>query len=99
MAPQPEEPSSQPSASLANGIAMEWNQKLTILLDDESNQELISRKKKDRREFEQIAALASKMGLYSHMYAKVVVISKVPLPNYRCDLDDRHPLREHISGL
>ncbi|MED6168612.1 hypothetical protein PIB30_013107 [Stylosanthes scabra] len=73
---------------------MEWNQKLTILLADESKQELISREKKDRREFEQIAALASKLGLYSHMYAKVVVISKDPLPNYRRDLDDRRPLRE-----
>jgi len=30
----------------------------------------------------------------SHMYAKVVVVSKVPLPNYRYDLDDKRPLRE-----
>ena len=30
----------------------------------------------------------------SHMYAKVVVFSKVPLPNYRYDLDDRRPQRE-----
>lgn len=28
------------------------------------------------------------------MYAKVVVFSKVPLPNYRYDLDDRRPQRE-----
>ncbi|KAL1308653.1 hypothetical protein AAHE18_17G122600 [Arachis hypogaea] len=94
MPSQPEEASSRPSASLANDIAVEWKQKLITLLDDESKQELISREKKDRREFQQIAALASKMGLYSHVYAKVVVISKVPLPNYRPDLDDRRPLRE-----
>lgn len=28
------------------------------------------------------------------MYAKVLVISKVPLPNYRFDLDDKRPQRE-----
>ncbi|XLT28113.1 hypothetical protein HN873_022253, partial [Arachis hypogaea] len=64
MPSQPEEASSRPSASLANDIAVEWKQKLITLLDDESKQELISREKKDRREFQQIAALASKMGLY-----------------------------------
>ncbi|KAL2344743.1 hypothetical protein Fmac_006028 [Flemingia macrophylla] len=72
----------------------EWKQKLSMLLDDKSRQELISREKKDRRDFQQIEALASRMGLYSHMYAKVVVVSKVPLPNYRCDLDDKRRVRE-----
>ncbi|OIW15110.1 hypothetical protein TanjilG_08597 [Lupinus angustifolius] len=65
-----------------------------MLLNDKNKQELISREKKDRRNFQQLAALASRMGLYSHLYAKVVVFSKVPLPNYRYDLDDRRPLRE-----
>lgn len=32
--------------------------------------------------------------LGSHIYAKVAVFSKVPLPNYRFDLDDRRPQRE-----
>lgn len=32
--------------------------------------------------------------LGSHLYAKVAVFSKVPLPNYRFDLDDRRPQRE-----
>lgn len=32
----------------------------------------------------------------SHAYAKVVVFSKIPLPNYRFDLDDKRPLREVI---
>ncbi|KAL4289078.1 hypothetical protein HN51_056777 [Arachis hypogaea] len=72
----------------------EWMRKLTLLLNDKSKQELLSREKKDRRDFDQIALLASRMGLYSHMYAKVVVFSKVPLPNYRYDLDDRRPQRE-----
>lgn len=30
----------------------------------------------------------------SRQYAKVVVFSKSPLPNYRPDLDDKRPLRE-----
>ncbi|XP_071686344.1 DExH-box ATP-dependent RNA helicase DExH5, mitochondrial [Rutidosis leptorrhynchoides] len=34
------------------------------------------------------------MGLHSHLYTKVLVISKVPLPNYRFDLDDKRPQRE-----
>lgn len=30
----------------------------------------------------------------SHLYSKVAVFSKVPLPNYRFDLDDKRPQRE-----
>ncbi|KAJ4709838.1 putative ATP-dependent RNA helicase [Melia azedarach] len=87
------ETSVQPGASPSNNIE-DWRSKLTMLLRDKEKQELISREKKDRCDFEQISALASSMGLYSHLYAKVVVFSKVPLPNYRFDLDDRRPLRE-----
>ncbi|KAK6241891.1 Helicase [Theobroma cacao] len=72
----------------------EWKRKLAILLRNDEKQELVSREKKDRRDFEQIAALASRMGLYSHLYSKVAVFSKVPLPNYRFDLDDKCPQRE-----
>ncbi|KAK6134271.1 hypothetical protein DH2020_031985 [Rehmannia glutinosa] len=75
---------------------MAWKWKLNTLLCNGDKQELVSREKKDRRDFEQIAALASRMGLYSHLYTKVVVVSKVPLPNYRFDLDDKRPLREVI---
>ncbi|KAJ1380761.1 P-loop containing nucleoside triphosphate hydrolase [Sesbania bispinosa] len=82
------------SSGSPNDNIDEWKRKLAMLLNDKSKQELISREKKDRRDFEQIAVLASRMGLYSHMYAKVVVFSKVPLPNYRYDLDDRRPQRE-----
>ncbi|KAK7348858.1 hypothetical protein VNO80_23591 [Phaseolus coccineus] len=82
--------SSLPSALLSE----DWKQKLSMLLNDQTKQELISREKKDRRDFQRIEALASNMRLYSHMYAKVVVVSKVPLPNYRYDLDDKRPLRE-----
>ncbi|KAK2981983.1 hypothetical protein RJ640_007575 [Escallonia rubra] len=71
-----------------------WKRKLTTLLRQKDQEELLSREKKDRRDYEQIAALANRMGLYSQLYAKVVVVSKVPLPNYRFDLDDRRPQRE-----
>ncbi|XP_059308762.1 DExH-box ATP-dependent RNA helicase DExH5, mitochondrial isoform X1 [Lycium ferocissimum] len=73
-----------------------WKWKLTALLHNNDKQEVISREKKDRRDYEQIAALASKMGLYSKLYSKVVVVSKLPLPNYRFDLDDKRPQREVI---
>ncbi|XP_022862842.1 DExH-box ATP-dependent RNA helicase DExH5, mitochondrial-like isoform X2 [Olea europaea var. sylvestris] len=73
-----------------------WKWKLTTLLHNKDKQELVSRDKRDRRNYGQIAALASRMGLYSHLYTKVVVVSKVPLPNYRFDLDEKRPQREVI---
>ncbi|XP_022881945.1 DExH-box ATP-dependent RNA helicase DExH5, mitochondrial-like isoform X1 [Olea europaea var. sylvestris] len=73
-----------------------WKWKLTTLLDNKDKQELVSRDKRDRRNYDQISALASRMGLYSHLYTKVVVVSKVPLPNYRFDLDEKRPQREVI---
>lgn len=72
----------------------EWKWKLSMFLRNGNEQEIVSRDKKDRRDYEQMASLASKMGLYSRQYAKVVVFSKVPLPNYRPDLDDKRPQRE-----
>lgn len=72
----------------------EWKWKLSMLLRNECEQEVVSRERKDRRDYEQLAALADRMGLYSRQYAKVVVFSKVPLPNYRSDLDDKRPQRE-----
>ncbi|XP_010424847.1 PREDICTED: DExH-box ATP-dependent RNA helicase DExH5, mitochondrial isoform X2 [Camelina sativa] len=72
----------------------EWNRNLSMLLQDSVKQEVVSREKKDRRDFDKLAALATTLGLYSHAYAKVVVFSKIPLPNYRFDLDDKKPQRE-----
>ncbi|OVA04864.1 Helicase [Macleaya cordata] len=79
----------------------EWKWKLTMLIRNKDEQELVSREKKDRRDFEQLAALATRMGLYSRQYSRVVVFSKAPLPNYRSDLDDKRPQREVIipAGL
>lgn len=51
----------------------EWKRKLIMLLHSKDKQELISREKRDKRDFEQIASMASKMGLYR--YALVVYCS------------------------
>lgn len=45
----------------------DWKRKLTMLLRDKEKQELVSREKRDRRDFEKIAALASRMGLYRYL--------------------------------
>ncbi|MQM18183.1 hypothetical protein Taro_051172 [Colocasia esculenta] len=87
----------KPSSSVAN--IDEWRWKLSLLLRSTDEQEIVSRDKRDRRDYEQIAALAQRMGLYSQQYGKVVVTSKVPLPNYRPDLDDKRPQREVVIPL
>ncbi|KAJ6720057.1 ATP-DEPENDENT RNA HELICASE [Salix viminalis] len=85
------------SSSVAN--VDEWKWKLSLLLRSETDQEIVSRDRKDRRDFEQLSNLARRMGLYSELYGKVVVASKVPLPNYRSDLDDKRPQREVVIPL
>ncbi|KAG8647683.1 DExH-box ATP-dependent RNA helicase DExH3 [Manihot esculenta] len=85
------------ASSVAN--VDEWKWKLSLLLRNETDQEIVSRDRKDRRDYEQISNLATRMGLYSEMYGKVVVASKVPLPNYRPDLDDKRPQREVVIPL
>ncbi|XP_058213075.1 DExH-box ATP-dependent RNA helicase DExH3 [Rhododendron vialii] len=77
----------------------EWKWKLSLLLRSEKDQEIVSRDKRDRRDYEQISNLAKRMGLYCEIYGKVMVASKVPLPNYRPDLDDKRPQREVVIPL
>ncbi|XP_010279410.1 PREDICTED: DExH-box ATP-dependent RNA helicase DExH3 [Nelumbo nucifera] len=86
--------SSQKGSTLDN--IDEWKWKLTVLLRNKDEQELVSREKKDRRDFEHLSALATRMGLHCRQYEKVVVFSKVPLPNYRSDLDNKRPQREVV---
>ncbi|KAJ8754295.1 hypothetical protein K2173_002746 [Erythroxylum novogranatense] len=85
------------SSSVAN--IDEWKWKLSMLLRNETDQEIVSRDRRDRRDYEQISNLAKRMGLYSELYGKVVVASKIPLPNYRPDLDDKRPQREVVIPL
>ena len=42
----------------------EWRWKLTMLMRNKDDQEVVSREKKDRRDFEQLSTVASRMGLY-----------------------------------
>ncbi|KAJ8773077.1 hypothetical protein K2173_028254 [Erythroxylum novogranatense] len=72
----------------------DWKWKLTMLLRNNDEQEVVSREKKERRDFEHLSTLATRMGLHSRQYSRVVVFSKVPLPNYRPDLDEKRPQRE-----
>lgn len=44
----------------------EWRWKLTMLLRNKDKQEVVSREKKDRRDFDHLSALASRMGLYRY---------------------------------
>jgi hypothetical protein len=44
----------------------EWKWKLSMLLRNEKDQEIVSRDKRDRRDYEQIANLAKRMGLYRY---------------------------------
>lgn len=70
-----------------------WKWRLTQFLRDGKQQEMVSNDKKDRRDYDHIKSLVKQMGLHVQLYTKVLVISKVPLPNYRPDLDDRRPQR------
>lgn len=45
----------------------EWEWKLTMLLRNKDEQEVVSREKKDRRDFDQLSALATRMGLYRYI--------------------------------
>ncbi|KAF6137404.1 hypothetical protein GIB67_036441 [Kingdonia uniflora] len=90
----------QTGVSTINNVE-DWKWKLTMLLRNNNDKEVVSKEKKDRRDFLQLAALAARMGLYSRHYTRVIVFSKFPLPNYRSDLDDKRPQREVFidSGL
>lgn len=52
----------QASSSVCN--IDEWKWKLSLLLRSEKDQEIVSRDKRDRRDYEQISNLAKRMGLY-----------------------------------
>ncbi|OVA07164.1 Helicase [Macleaya cordata] len=55
-------------------------------------QELIIKKNYGREGQEILSDMAYQLGLYFHAYNKgrTLVVSKVPLPNYRADLDEHH---------
>ncbi|KAK4480869.1 hypothetical protein RD792_011721 [Penstemon davidsonii] len=55
-------------------------------------QEMVIRRNYSRDDQQILADMAYQLGLYFHAYnkGKALVVSKVPLPNYRADLDERH---------
>ncbi|KAL3685906.1 hypothetical protein R1sor_003928 [Riccia sorocarpa] len=67
-----------------------WRRRLRRLVAGDQ-QELISKDKRDRREFSHLAPLLKSLGLHGQIYAKTIVISKLPLPYYRPDLDEKRP--------
>lgn len=55
-------------------------------------QEMIIKRNYSRGDQESLSNMAYQLGLYFHAYnkGKTLVVSKVPLANYRADLDERH---------
>ncbi|KAI9153106.1 hypothetical protein LWI28_006003 [Acer negundo] len=55
-------------------------------------QEMIIRRNFSRSDQQTLSDMAYELGLYFHEYdkGKALVVSKVPLPMYRADLDERH---------
>lgn len=52
----------------------EWKWKLTMLLRNKEEQEVSSVERKDRRDFEQLSALATRMGLHRYLVIMVLVV-------------------------
>ncbi|KAJ1694012.1 hypothetical protein LUZ63_010710 [Rhynchospora breviuscula] len=69
----------------------EWFNKIKQLKEG-SQLELVVKRNFGRDGQNILANMAHKQGLYFHAYnkGKALVFSKVPLPDYRADLDDRH---------
>ncbi|KAL1566113.1 RNA helicase [Salvia divinorum] len=57
-----------------------------------NEQEMVIRQKFGKDDQQILADMAHRLGLYFHAYnkGKALVVSKVPLPNYRADLDEKH---------
>ncbi|CAA7020316.1 unnamed protein product [Microthlaspi erraticum] len=55
-------------------------------------QEMVIKRNFSRTDQQTLSDMAYQMGLYFHAYCKgkALVVSKVPLPDYRADLDERH---------
>ncbi|KAI5679650.1 hypothetical protein M9H77_00877 [Catharanthus roseus] len=69
----------------------EWWAKLEQMKNG-GEQEMVIRRNFKREDQDILADMAYQLGLYFHAYNKgrALVVSKVPLPNYRADLDERH---------
>ncbi|OAE22268.1 hypothetical protein AXG93_3491s1080 [Marchantia polymorpha subsp. ruderalis] len=72
----------------------EWWERLEQLRARNDRQEEIIKTNYGREGAQLLEGMANQLDLYFHAYNKgkntVLVVSKIPLPNYRADLDDRH---------
>ncbi|XP_031127916.1 DExH-box ATP-dependent RNA helicase DExH1 isoform X1 [Ipomoea triloba] len=61
-------------------------------------QEMIIKRNFSRDDQGKLSDMAYQLGLHFHAYnkGKALVVSKVPLPNYRADLDERHGSSQEI---
>ncbi|KAB1201160.1 ATP-dependent RNA helicase DHX36 [Morella rubra] len=55
-------------------------------------QEMIIKRNYSREDQQTLSDMANQLGFYFHVYSKgkALVVSRVPLPDYRADLDERH---------
>ncbi|KAL6010392.1 hypothetical protein ACLOJK_000823 [Asimina triloba] len=69
----------------------EWRTKMHQFKEG-AQQELVVKRDFGRDGQQTMADMAYQLGLYFHAYnkGKTLVVSKVPLPDYRADLDERH---------
>ncbi|XP_065855873.1 DExH-box ATP-dependent RNA helicase DExH1 isoform X1 [Euphorbia lathyris] len=69
----------------------EWWNKMEQM-KNEREQEMIVKRNYSRADQQILADMSFQLGLYFHAYnkGKTLVVSKVPLPNYRADLDEHH---------
>ncbi|XP_022766947.1 DExH-box ATP-dependent RNA helicase DExH1 isoform X2 [Durio zibethinus] len=70
---------------------VEWWDKMDQMKKG-GEQEMIIKRNFSRSDQQVLSDMAYQLGLYFHAYnkGKALVVSKVPLPNYRADLDERH---------
>ncbi|KAG4204569.1 hypothetical protein ERO13_A04G054700v2 [Gossypium hirsutum] len=69
----------------------EWWDKMNQMKKGQE-QEMIIKRNFSRSDQQVLSDMAYELGLYFHAYnkGKALVVSKVPLPNYRVDLDEHH---------
>ncbi|KAF2321225.1 hypothetical protein GH714_035758 [Hevea brasiliensis] len=69
----------------------EWWNKMEKMKNG-GDQEMIVKRNYSRDDQQTLSDMAYQLSLYFHAYnkGKTLVVSKVPLPNYRADLDERH---------
>ncbi|XP_024541714.1 DExH-box ATP-dependent RNA helicase DExH5, mitochondrial-like [Selaginella moellendorffii] len=70
-----------------------WRRRMSLLLQSSKN-EIMSMESKDLKCYNAISYIAKELGLYINLYWKTIVVSKLPLPLYRPDLDPDRPQRQ-----